>query len=208
MTAPYTLHPPPPRQQRLERAEPLHRLGGCAPHRAGRRGGRRAGELLAEAGLHPRHRCTRRCSPARSRPRTWRWKPPTACGSPSSARWRLNERHYGALQGKDKAQTLEEFGAGAVHAVAPLVRRAAAAARRRRASSARSATRATPASAASVPRTECLKDVIDRMLPYWERDIVRRPARRQDRAGHGARQLAARARQAPRRHLATRTSPS
>ena len=29
---------------------------------------------------------------------------------PVKRTWRLNERHYGALQGKDKAQTLEEFG--------------------------------------------------------------------------------------------------
>jgi 2,3-bisphosphoglycerate-dependent phosphoglycerate mutase len=29
---------------------------------------------------------------------------------PVKRSWRLNERHYGALQGKDKAQTLEEFG--------------------------------------------------------------------------------------------------
>jgi len=30
---------------------------------------------------------------------------------PTKRSWRLNERHYGALQGKDKAQTLKEFGA-------------------------------------------------------------------------------------------------
>ena len=36
--------------------------------------------------------------------------PPTGTGSRSAGRWRLNERHYGALQGKDKKQTLDEFG--------------------------------------------------------------------------------------------------
>ena len=46
--------------------------------------------------------------------------------------WRLNERHYGALQGKNKKQTLERVRRGAVHALAPLVRRPAAADRRRR----------------------------------------------------------------------------
>ena len=46
--------------------------------------------------------------------------------------WRLNERHYGALQGKDKAQDQAGVRRRAVHAVAPFLRRAAAADRRRR----------------------------------------------------------------------------
>jgi 2,3-bisphosphoglycerate-dependent phosphoglycerate mutase len=86
--------------------------------------------------------------------------------------WRLNERHYGALQGKDKAQTLAEFGEeqfmlwrrsydtpppplpeddefSQFHdpryvALPPEVR----------------------------PRTECLEDVVVRMLPYWYDGIV------------------------------------
>jgi 2,3-bisphosphoglycerate-dependent phosphoglycerate mutase len=86
--------------------------------------------------------------------------------------WRLNERHYGALQGKDKAQTLAEFGEeqfmlwrrsydtpppplpdddpySQVHdpryaSLPPEVR----------------------------PRTECLADVVARMLPYWYDAIV------------------------------------
>jgi 2,3-bisphosphoglycerate-dependent phosphoglycerate mutase len=86
--------------------------------------------------------------------------------------WRLNERHYGALQGKDKAQTLAEFGeeqfmlwrrsydtppppldrdseysqfADPRYAVLPQEAR---------------------------PQTECLKDVVERMLPYWYDAIV------------------------------------
>ncbi len=86
--------------------------------------------------------------------------------------WRLNERHYGALQGKDKAETLAEFGeeqfmiwrrsydappppisdddpyanfADARYAVLPSEAR---------------------------PRTECLKDVLGRALPYWYDEIV------------------------------------
>jgi 2,3-bisphosphoglycerate-dependent phosphoglycerate mutase len=86
--------------------------------------------------------------------------------------WRLNERHYGALQGKDKKQTLAEFGDEQFltwrrsydtpppplpdddqwsqvgdpryAALAPEI----------------------------VPRTECLKDVVDRLLPYWYDAIV------------------------------------
>ena len=51
-----------------------------------------------------------------------------------------------------------------------------------------------------LPRTECLKDVLERMLPYWY-DVDRaRPGRGQDGAGRRARQLAAGAGQAPGRH--------
>ena len=86
--------------------------------------------------------------------------------------WRLNERHYGALQGKDKAATLAEFGEEQFmlwrrsydippppidnddqyanfddprYAVLPSEAR---------------------------PRTECLKDVLIRALPYWYDEIV------------------------------------
>ncbi|MGI8330107.1 phosphoglyceromutase [Actinomadura scrupuli] len=86
--------------------------------------------------------------------------------------WRLNERHYGALQGKSKAQTLEEFGEeqfkiwrrsfdtppppisdddplSQVHDL-----------------------RYSELPSELVPRTECLADVIDRMLPYWYDAII------------------------------------
>jgi len=86
--------------------------------------------------------------------------------------WRLNERHYGALQGKDKAQTLAEYGEEQFM-------------RWRRSYD-------TPPPPlpdddqwsqyhdpryASLPpeirpRTECLADVVVRMLPYWYDDIV------------------------------------
>ena len=62
---------------------------------------------------------------------------------------------------------------GAVHALAPLVRHPAAADRRTTTSSRRPATRATPTLPAELrPRTECLKDVVVRMLPYWYDAIV------------------------------------
>ena len=85
--------------------------------------------------------------------------------------WRLNERHYGALQGKDKAQTLAEYG----EAQFMLWRRSFD----------------TPPPAidpanefaqtqdprysdlgTSLPSTECLADVVNRMIPYWESNIV------------------------------------
>src|SRR3954468_668742 len=73
----------------------------------------RGGELLAEAGLLPDvlHtsllvRAIRTAELAlEACERSW---------IPVRRSWRLNERHYGALQGKDKKQTTEEFGADQV----------------------------------------------------------------------------------------------
>jgi 2,3-bisphosphoglycerate-dependent phosphoglycerate mutase len=86
--------------------------------------------------------------------------------------WRLNERHYGALQGKNKRQTLEQYGeeqfmrwrrsydtppppldGDAMEAEARDPRYAAIPPELR-------------------PRSECLKDVVARMLPYWYDAIV------------------------------------
>jgi 2,3-bisphosphoglycerate-dependent phosphoglycerate mutase len=86
--------------------------------------------------------------------------------------WRLNERHYGALQGKDKAATLAEYGeeqfmvwrrsystppppidAGSEYSQDGDPRYAALAPE-------------------VVPATECLADVVVRMLPYWYDAIV------------------------------------
>jgi 2,3-bisphosphoglycerate-dependent phosphoglycerate mutase len=86
--------------------------------------------------------------------------------------WRLNERHYGDLTGKDKKQTVEEFGAEQVHVWR------------------RSYDVPPPPLAASnpyqpnddpryrrlapdvLPASECLKDVVDRMLPWWYDAII------------------------------------
>jgi 2,3-bisphosphoglycerate-dependent phosphoglycerate mutase len=86
--------------------------------------------------------------------------------------WRLNERHYGALQGKDKAQTRQEFGdeqfmiwrrsydvpPPPIADDDPLSQ----------AGDARYATLPPEL----MPRTECLRDVVARMLPYWYDSIV------------------------------------
>jgi 2,3-bisphosphoglycerate-dependent phosphoglycerate mutase len=101
--------------------------------------------------------------------------------------WRLNERHYGALQGLNKAQTAAKYGDEQV-----LVWR-------------RSYDVPPPAleesdprhpgtdpryrdlSPGELPRTECLKDTVARFLPYWHESIV--PAVRAGRkviiAAHG-----------------------
>jgi 2,3-bisphosphoglycerate-dependent phosphoglycerate mutase len=86
--------------------------------------------------------------------------------------WRLNERHYGALQGKDKAQTRKEFGdeqfmlwrrsydvpPPPIDDDDPL--------------SQAGDPRYTGLPPELLPRSECLKDVVARLLPYWYDVIV------------------------------------
>ncbi len=86
--------------------------------------------------------------------------------------WRLNERHYGDLTGKDKKQTADEHGADQVK----VWRRSydvppppiAADNPYRVGDDARYA----DLHDGVVPASECLKDVVERMLPYWHDDIV------------------------------------
>jgi 2,3-bisphosphoglycerate-dependent phosphoglycerate mutase len=90
---------------------------------------------------------------------------------PVSRSWRLNERHYGALQGKDKAATLKEYGQEQFK----LWRR--------------SFDTPPPAIADSdqysqasdirykdlgpdLPKAECLKDVVKRLMPYLDNEIA------------------------------------
>ena len=85
--------------------------------------------------------------------------------------WRLNERHYGALQGKDKAAVRAEFGDEQFM----LWRRSydtpppplADDDQYSQVGDARYADLLE-----AVPRTECLKDVVVRLLPYWYDAIV------------------------------------
>ncbi len=89
---------------------------------------------------------------------------------PVKRSWRLNERHYGALQGKDKAQTLAEYGAEQFQ----LWRRSFDVPPPPLDDSSEFSQMNDPRYVGIdgvVPKTECLKDVIDRMLPYWESDI-------------------------------------
>jgi 2,3-bisphosphoglycerate-dependent phosphoglycerate mutase len=85
--------------------------------------------------------------------------------------WRLNERHYGALQGKNKAQTREEFGDEQFM----LWRRSYDVPPPPLADDDEYSQAADPRYAdllESVPRTECLADVVARLLPYWYDAIV------------------------------------
>lgn len=130
----------------------------------------RAGELLNESGLAPDIQYTSVLTRAIQTAnialdvadRAW---------IPVKRTWRLNERHYGDLQGKDKAQTLAEYGPDQFQTWR------------------RSFDVPPPPIAddnkysqvhdpryvgidGEVPKTECLKDVIERMLPYWHSDIT------------------------------------
>ena len=85
--------------------------------------------------------------------------------------WRLNERHYGALQGKDKAQTLAEYG----EAQFKLWRRSFDIPPPAIDPANEFAQTNDPRYSelgSALPSTECLADVVTRMLPYWKSDIV------------------------------------
>jgi 2,3-bisphosphoglycerate-dependent phosphoglycerate mutase len=84
--------------------------------------------------------------------------------------WRLNERHYGALQGKDKAQTRREFGDDQFM----LWRRSYDTPPPPLDGPGLVAQQSDPRYALlgpAAPRTECLQDVVARLLPYWQ-DVV------------------------------------
>jgi len=131
---------------------------------------KRAGELLAASGLKPEILYTSLLTRAiqtanlalEVADRLW---------IPVKRTWRLNERHYGALQGLDKAETLEKFGPEKFMEW-------------RRSFDVPPPALDDDAEYSQVgderyadidgelPRTESLKLVIDRMLPYWESDIT------------------------------------
>ncbi len=86
--------------------------------------------------------------------------------------WRLNERHYGALQGLNKAETAQKFGDEQVHiwrrsydiqppALTPDDERYPGKDRRY-----------ADLTAAELPLTECLKDTVARFLPFWHESAV------------------------------------
>ncbi len=86
--------------------------------------------------------------------------------------WRLNERHYGALQGLNKAETAAEYGEDKVKVWRRSydVRPPALEVSDKRHPSHDPRYAGMPPEL--LPSTECLKDVVDRMLPYWYDAIV------------------------------------
>ena len=91
---------------------------------------------------------------------------------PVRRHWRLNERHYGALQGRNKKETAAEFGDAQVK----LWRRSYAtpppALERGHEHDPAGDPRYRDVPAAALPLTECLADVVARVIPYWEDAIV------------------------------------
>ena len=91
---------------------------------------------------------------------------------PITPTWRLNERHYGALQGLNKAETAAKYGDEQVlvwrraYAIAPNPldnddpRHP------------RFDERYAGMDAAALPNTECLKDTVERVVPYWNETIA------------------------------------
>ena len=103
---------------------------------------------------------------------------------PVEKSWRLNERHYGALQGLNKAETAAKFGEAQVlvwrrsyDTPPPVLER----------SDPRYEGKDPRYAGVEVPRTECLKDTVARVIPYWASAIA--PAVRAGRrvlvAAHG-----------------------
>ncbi|MEI8230981.1 MAG: phosphoglyceromutase [Actinomycetes bacterium] len=135
----------------------------------GRQEAKRAGELLAQSGLKPDLLYTSRLKRAIN---TANIALDAADRSWIDVRrdWRLNERHYGALQGKDKAQTLAEYGPEQFQ----IWRRSFDVPpppiddndQYSQAHDERYAELGT-----ALPKTECLKDVLIRMMPLWEKEI-------------------------------------
>jgi 2,3-bisphosphoglycerate-dependent phosphoglycerate mutase len=106
---------------------------------------------------------------------------------PVTHSWRLNERHYGALQGLNKAETAARFGDAQVlvwrraYAIAPDPLPAGDP------RGSEDDPRYAGIDPAQIPRTECLRDTVARVVPYWDSTIA--PAIRAGRrvliAAHG-----------------------
>jgi len=86
--------------------------------------------------------------------------------------WRLNERHYGALQGKDKKQTLQEYGEEQFMLWRRSYDTPPPPIDENDEYSQYNDPRYATLPPELKPRTECLKDVLNRALPYWYDEIV------------------------------------
>ena len=85
--------------------------------------------------------------------------------------WKLNERHYGALQGKDKKATLAQYGDEQFQ----LWRRSFDVPPPPIEDGDKFSQVKDPRYQElgnQIPKTECLKDVVQRLIPYWEQEII------------------------------------
>lgn len=86
--------------------------------------------------------------------------------------WRLNERHYGALQGLNKSETAAKFGDQQVLIWRRAYATAPPALDENDPRLERDDPRYAELTAEEFPRTECLKDTVARFLPYWHETIA------------------------------------
>ncbi|WGH85034.1 phosphoglyceromutase [Auritidibacter ignavus] len=136
----------------------------------GRAEATRAGDLLAEGGFLPdvvhtsllRRAITTANLALDTADRQW---------IPVKRSWRLNERHYGALQGKNKTEVRDEYGEEQFM----IWRRSYDTPPPELADSSTWSQIGDPRYADlgdNSPRTECLKNVLERLLPYWSDAII------------------------------------
>lgn len=137
----------------------------------GEKEAKRAGELIKEAGIDVDVLYTSKLSRA-IQTANLALEKADQLYVPVKRSWRLNERHYGALQGKDKAQTLAQYGKEQFQTwrrsfdiPPPPIEDASE-------FSQTGDVRYRDIDPAVVPKTESLKLVIDRLLPYYQDEIA------------------------------------
>ena len=86
--------------------------------------------------------------------------------------WRLSERHYGALQGLDKAKTAEKHGDQQVHRWRRSYDIRPPALENSDSRHPRNELKYADVAPELLPATECLKDTVERFLPFWNEAIV------------------------------------
>jgi 2,3-bisphosphoglycerate-dependent phosphoglycerate mutase len=91
---------------------------------------------------------------------------------PTVKAWRLNERHYGALQGLDKAETAKKYGDAQVLVWRRSYDTPPPALEASDPRSERSDPRYAKLKPEQVPLTECLKDTVARVLPFWGESLA------------------------------------
>jgi len=94
------------------------------------------------------------------------------CWLPVAHQWRLNERHYGALQGLNKAETAQKYGEAQVLAWRRSYDEPPPAMSADDSRSERGDPRYAKLLPSQVPLTECLKDTIERVMPFWNEALT------------------------------------
>jgi 2,3-bisphosphoglycerate-dependent phosphoglycerate mutase len=139
---------------------------------AGEAEARFGGELLAEAALDPERPLDLRILHTSVLTRAIRTAEIALAAAgrswlPVRRHWRLNERHYGDLQGKNKAQIKQEFGAEQLRAWRRSYDTPPPPLARDNPYDVADDPRYRDVDRADLPRTECLADVVRRAVPYW-----------------------------------------